>query len=102
MGSIMKNIYPVVLVMILLGLLAPTASAQGELQFPVEQFTLDNGLTFMVVERHTAPVFTGFICVGAGSANERIGDIGTAHLFEHMMFKGSPMVRPVVRPVLSA
>lgn len=88
----MKTICPVVLAVVLLGLFMPTVSAQGELQFPIEQFTLDNGLTFLVVERHTAPVFTGFICVGAGSANERIGDIGTAHLFEHMMFKGSPLV----------
>ena len=67
-------------------------SAQDDLMFPVQEFTLDNGLTFLVVERHTAPVFSGFIVVGAGSANEKIGNIGTAHLFEHMMFKGSKSV----------
>lgn len=73
-------------------ILAGIVSAQDDIQIPVQKFTLDNGLTFLVVERHTAPVFSGFICVGGGSANERIGNIGTAHLFEHMMFKGSRKV----------
>ncbi|MBN1212558.1 MAG: insulinase family protein, partial [candidate division Zixibacteria bacterium] len=68
------------------------ASAREDLRFDVEKFTLDNGLTVLVVERHTAPVFSGFIMVGAGSAYEKIGNIGTAHLFEHMMFKGSQTV----------
>jgi len=63
--------------------------AQDDMQFPVQEFRLDNGMTFLVVERHTAPVFSGYISVGVGSANERIGDIGSAHLLEHMMFKGS-------------
>nr|MBN2276885.1 insulinase family protein [candidate division Zixibacteria bacterium] len=67
-------------------------AAQDEMQFPVKQFTLDNGLTFLVVERHNAPVFSGYIVVGAGSAYEKIGDIGTAHLLEHMMFKGSQSI----------
>ncbi len=69
-----------------------TFSAQCELKIPVQEFKLANGLTFLVVERSTAPVFSGYITVGAGSANEKIGDIGTAHLFEHMMFKGSRLV----------
>jgi len=83
--------YATTWLVLLLGLtvLAAPAAAQGKLQFPVESFTLDNGLTFLVVERHTAPVFSGFISVRVGSAYERIGNIGSAHLFEHMMFKGS-------------
>jgi len=72
--------------------LAGSVSAENEMQFPVNEFTLDNGLTFLVVERHTAPVFSGFIIVGVGSAYEKIGDIGTAHLLEHMMFKGSQTI----------
>jgi len=67
------------------------AGSEG-LQIPVQEFTLDNGMTFLVVERHNAPVFSGYICVGAGSAYERIGNIGMAHLLEHMMFKGSQEV----------
>ncbi len=71
---------------------AITAPAQDEFRFQVNEFTLKNGMTFLVVERPTAPVFSGVICAGAGSALEKQGAIGTAHLLEHMMFKGSRMV----------
>jgi predicted Zn-dependent peptidase len=70
-------------------MLTGMAGSQEEMQFPVQEFRLDNGLTFLVVERHAAPVFAGYISVGVGSAYEKIGDIGCAHLLEHMMFKGS-------------
>lgn len=68
------------------------AAAQDAMQFPVTQDTLDNGLTVLVVERHTAPVFAGFIAVQVGSGYERTGNIGSAHLLEHMMFKGSQSI----------
>jgi len=73
----------------LLALLGGHLRAGEALQFPVEEFVLDNGMAFMVVERHTAPVFSGYISVGVGSAYEKTGNIGSAHLLEHMMFKGS-------------
>jgi len=76
---------------ILLLLMVTGASAQ-EMNFDVRQFTLDNGMTFLVVERPTAPVFSGFMIVGVGSAHEKTGGIGSAHLLEHMMFKGSKLV----------
>jgi predicted Zn-dependent peptidase len=66
--------------------------AKDKPEFPVQEFTLDNGMTFLVVERPTAPVFSGYITVGVGSAYEKIGNIGTAHLLEHMMFKGSQSI----------
>ncbi len=84
--KVSKSICTAGLIVLLLAALAP---AQSDLKIPVQEFKLANGLTFLVVERHTAPVFSGYISVGAGSADEKIGDIGTAHLFEHMMFKGS-------------
>lgn len=77
---------------LLLILPAALLAADDGLQFPVQEFKLDNGMTFLVVERHTAPVFSGYICVGVGSAYEKIGNIGSAHLLEHMMFKGSQEV----------
>jgi predicted Zn-dependent peptidase len=83
-----KAFLPLVIMMILSGM----AISQDEMQFPVREFKLDNGLTFLVVERHTAPVFSGFITVQVGSGYERIGNIGSAHLLEHMMFKGSQSV----------
>jgi predicted Zn-dependent peptidase len=82
--------------LILAGLLVLTLAlglmAQNEIQLPVNQFTLDNGMTFLVMERPFAPVFTGFISVNSGSAYEVRGNIGTAHLLEHMMFKGSQTI----------
>lgn len=84
-----KTRYYLLLSLVLLLLIAGNAFPRETMQFPVEEFKLDNGVTFMVVERHTAPVFSGYICVGVGSAHEKIGNIGSAHLLEHMMFKGS-------------
>jgi len=59
------------------------------------QFTdtrLKNGLRVIIVEDHTAPVFSIAITYNVGSRNERQGRTGFAHLFEHMMFKGSANV----------
>ena len=89
MRKVMRCILPALLVVFAV---AVGATAQDELRFPVEKITLDNGLTVLVVERHTAPVFSGYISVGVGSAYERTGNIGSAHLFEHMMFKGSQTI----------
>jgi predicted Zn-dependent peptidase len=62
---------------------------------PKVQFTdtrLKNGLRVIISEDHTAPVFSIAITYNVGSRNERPGRTGFAHLFEHMMFKGSPNV----------
>jgi predicted Zn-dependent peptidase len=85
----MKSLKIVIFSILFSFVLMPFLFAQDEWKLEVQEFTLDNGLKFLIVERHTAPVFSGYICVGAGSAYERIGNIGTAHLLEHMMFKGS-------------
>jgi predicted Zn-dependent peptidase len=67
---------------------ADTAAAQ----VPVETFTLDNGMTFLLVRRpQLASVAAGWVA-HVGSANERPGITGLAHFFEHMMFKGTPAV----------
>ena len=54
--------------------------------------TLKNGLRVITVEDHSAPVIALSITYKVGSANERQGRTGFAHLFEHMMFKGSENV----------
>src|ERR1051325_9264152 len=54
--------------------------------------TLANGLRVQLVEDHTAPVIALNIAYDVGSRNERPGRTGFAHLFEHMMFKGSANV----------
>ena len=55
---------------------------------------LDNGLRVIVSEDHYAPVFAIAISYKVGSKDERQGRTGFAHLFEHMMFKGSENVGP--------
>ncbi len=62
---------------------------------PKVQFTdtrLKNGLRVLISEDHMAPVFSIAITYNVGSRNERKGRTGFAHLFEHMMFKGSQNV----------
>ena len=66
--------------------LAPV-SAQ---QIPVIERHLPNGFKLLLVERHEEPRIAGGWVVKVGSANERLGITGIAHLFEHMMFKGTP------------
>ena len=55
----------------------------------VTEFTLDNGLTFIVIERPVAPVVSFATYVNVGAANEPVGHTGMAHIFEHMAFKGT-------------
>ena len=53
---------------------------------------LENGLRVFIVEDHYAPVFSIAVSYNTGSRDERPGRTGFAHLFEHMMFKGSENV----------
>jgi zinc protease len=53
---------------------------------------LKNGLRLIVAEDHVAPVFSIAVVYNVGSRNERPGRTGFAHLFEHMMFRGSENV----------
>jgi zinc protease len=58
----------------------------------MEGFTrteLDNGLRIAVVEDHSAPVVALMVWVRVGSADERPDQAGMAHVFEHMLFKGT-------------
>ena len=54
--------------------------------------TLDNGLRVIISEDHVAPVVSIAVNYNVGSRDERRGRTGFAHLFEHMMFKGSENV----------
>ncbi len=59
-------------------------------QIPVVETTLPNGFKLLTVERRGEPRISGGWVAHVGSANERPGITGIAHLFEHMMFKGTP------------
>ncbi len=56
----------------------------------VTQHQLDNGLTILLKEVHSAPVVSSWLAYQVGSRNERPGQTGISHWVEHMMFKGTP------------
>jgi zinc protease len=62
------------------------------MRIPIETFHLDNGLFVTLSEDHTAPIVAVNLWYHVGSANEREGRTGFAHLFEHMLFQGSAHV----------
>ena len=59
---------------------------------PVVEKQLSNGMHLLLVERHDEPAVAGGWVAHVGSSNERPGMTGIAHLFEHMMFKGTPTI----------
>lgn len=59
------------------------------MRIPIDTFRLPNGLFVTLSEDHTAPIVAVNIWYHVGSANERAGRTGFAHLFEHMLFQGS-------------
>ncbi|HDR16693.1 MAG TPA: insulinase family protein, partial [Desulfobacteraceae bacterium] len=59
------------------------------LSVDVKEFTLENGMLFLVVERDTTPQVACRLSIRAGSALEDFGKTGIAHMLEHMMFKGT-------------
>jgi predicted Zn-dependent peptidase len=67
---------------------APARS--GGWQIPVEVRRLDNGLTVVVSEDRSSPTFGISIAYRVGFRLEPKGRTGFAHLFEHMMFQGTP------------
>jgi predicted Zn-dependent peptidase len=58
----------------------------------VKVHVLENGMKFIVLERHEAPVVSFHVYADVGSANESYGITGISHLLEHMAFKGSKLV----------
>lgn len=58
----------------------------------VTEFTLDNGLKFIVLERHEAPIVSFMTYADVGAAYEEEGKTGIAHYLEHLAFKGTPRI----------
>jgi predicted Zn-dependent peptidase len=57
--------------------------------YPVERFTLDNGLRVVLSPDRSAPVVGVAVVYDVGIRSEPPGRTGFAHLFEHLMFQGS-------------
>jgi predicted Zn-dependent peptidase len=72
-----------------LALLTGSPLLAQEAKVPVTEITLENGMKLLLVERHDSPRVAAGWAAHAGSVNEDVGVTGIAHLFEHMMFKGT-------------
>src|SRR5882672_4487074 len=68
------------------------ASRPPKLQYEIT--TLPNGLTVVLSEDHSTPILHLQLVYHVGSKNEKPGRTGFAHLFEHLMLKGSKNVQP--------
>lgn len=73
-------------------LAAVTASAEFHLD--VKEYHLDNGLTILIKENHTAPIATYYTFYKVGARNESRYNSGISHFFEHMMFNGAAKYGP--------
>ncbi|MCM2271615.1 MAG: insulinase family protein [candidate division Zixibacteria bacterium] len=68
------------------------AAQTGEFQLDVKKQVLANGMRILVLENHSAPVFSTIIRFNTGSVDEQPGITGTSHLLEHMLFKGTKIL----------
>ena len=58
----------------------------------ISEFTLDNGLKFIVLENHEAPVVSFVTYADVGGVDEPDGQTGVAHFLEHLAFKGTQQI----------
>jgi zinc protease len=90
-----RALVAVSLVALLVGIATERSSAAvrpPKLQYEIT--TLPNGLTLVLSEDHSTPIVHVNLTYHVGSKNEKPGRTGFAHLFEHLMFKGSKNVLP--------
>ncbi len=71
---------------------ASLAQTFDEMKASVKEHVISNGMKFIVLERHEAPVVSFHVYADVGSANESYGITGISHLLEHMAFKGTTTV----------
>jgi zinc protease len=80
------------MIVVCLSLAQQTPAQTRNVKINYKETTLKNGLRVITVEDHTAPVVSSALTYNVGSREEHKGKTGYAHLFEHMMFKGSENV----------
>lgn len=64
----------------------------GAKLFDMEEFHLDNGLKVIVIPNHKAPIIKHMVWYKTGAKDDKIGKAGTAHLLEHLMFRGTSKI----------
>ena len=90
MRAFRRRFAPALTLAVLVGV--PLGAADTTIKFTDVKLT--NGLRVIVSEDHSAPTFSLAVTYNVGSADEKARRTGFAHLFEHMMFKGSENVGP--------
>jgi len=90
----MKGIKKYIVVFFVLFVFLLTASPTWALSLKgrVEEHTLKNGMKILMLKRHYSPTVSFFMSFKVGSAEEYSGISGTAHLLEHMLFKGTKVL----------
>jgi predicted Zn-dependent peptidase len=85
---------PLALALLLLAAAHPAQAQQSERspgeRLPVVRYVLPNGMTFLLLRKEGAPTVSFVTQFRAGAVDEWTGISGMAHLFEHMLFKGTP------------
>jgi len=89
-GRVCETVVGVVLLTVASAAQAPTPLRP----IPFSDTRLSNGLRVIISEDHFAPVYAIAVSYSVGSKDERPGRTGFAHLFEHMMYKGSDNIGP--------
>jgi zinc protease len=79
---------------VIAGAFVPVEAAVRPPKLQYQMLTLPNGLRVILSEDHSTPIVHVSVWYHVGSKNEKQGRTGFAHLFEHMMFKGSKNVEP--------
>jgi len=85
-----RQVLRVSVVSFLLLILIPFFSLLAqELKLDIKKNVLDNGLTILTCEDKSVPTVSYMTFINAGSRDEKPGTTGLAHIFEHMMFRGT-------------
>jgi zinc protease len=97
--SIVRSCSAAALALVVLLAVDPSAAAATRpTRLDYTMTTLPNGMQVVLLEDHSTPIVHTEVWYHVGSKNERPGRTGFAHLFEHMMFKGSKNVEPEGHP----
>ncbi len=85
----MRKIVMIGLVFLLLGSLTAADFDFQSVKSQISEFTLKNGLKFVLLEDHSVPIATFLTFTNIGGSDEKIGIYGISHFLEHLAFKGT-------------
>ncbi|MCK4764283.1 MAG: insulinase family protein [Candidatus Aminicenantes bacterium] len=85
----MKKFLYILVFLVVCSLFVSGSCDFSEIKEKVSEFTLPNGLKFILLEDHSVPIATFFTYVNTGGSDEKIGIFGISHFLEHMAFKGT-------------